>query len=141
MGWQRRCSLGDYAVYVCFDQTAPELFTDPETENWIQAKLLRMEQIAMAGSVLFAAVGLALWVWMWLGRSTPVEDLLHDSHLWDMHCCCLWWRYTGRSAALPRPGVFTACAVRPRRDCPGATGEIGERACGGPRRTEPCCCW
>ena len=42
LGWRPACTVGgDYQVYYCFDPTAPDLYTDPETQAWAWGKLLK----------------------------------------------------------------------------------------------------
>ena len=58
LGWQKRAVLGDYRVLCCADPTAPELHTDPATQNWVWDKQLR----ATRRRCLFALVLLAVWL-------------------------------------------------------------------------------
>lgn len=41
MGWRWNGTLWFYDVYYCFDPTAPDLYTDPETQAWAWGKLLK----------------------------------------------------------------------------------------------------
>ena len=41
MGWRWNGTLWFYDVYYCFDPTAPDLYTDPETQAWAWGKLRR----------------------------------------------------------------------------------------------------
>lgn len=55
MGWRRNGTLWFYDVYYCFDPTAPDLYTDPETQAWAWGKLLKraLWRSGLSGLLLF----------------------------------------------------------------------------------------
>ena len=55
MGWRWNGTLWFYDVYYCFDPTAPDLYTDPETQAWAWGKLLKraLRRSGLSGLLLF----------------------------------------------------------------------------------------
>ena len=55
MGWRWNGTLWFYDVYYCFDPTAPDLYTDPETQAWAWGKFLKraLWRSGLSGLLLF----------------------------------------------------------------------------------------
>lgn len=89
LGWQKRAVLGDYRVLCCADPTAPELHTDPATQNWAWDKQLR----ATRRRYVIALVLLAAWtVWQFRNlweKNNPVEMALYG--MWAVWLFVLYW--------------------------------------------------
>ena len=90
MGWRKNGTLWAYDVYYCFDPTAPELYTDPETQSWAWKKLLGK---TLRRSVL---VGFLLLLWLflqfddlWTGSGHVVEKFLMG--MWAVWLFAICW--------------------------------------------------
>ena len=89
MGWRQVTVLGDYRVHCCADPTAPELHTDPATQNWVWDKQLRITR----RRYIIALVLLAAWTVfqfrsLW-EKNNPVEMALYG--MWAVWLFVLYW--------------------------------------------------
>lgn len=91
LGWRPACTVGgDYQVYYCFDPTAPDLYTDPESQAWAWGKLLRR---TIWRTLLYIFL-IALWLFfqfddLWMGSGRVVEKFLLG--LWAVWLFAVCW--------------------------------------------------
>ncbi len=91
LGWRPACTAGgDYQVYYCFDPTAPDLYTDPESQAWAWGKLLGR---ILRWSLLAGLLEL-LWLFLqfddlWMGSGRVVEKFL--SGMWAVWLFAVCW--------------------------------------------------
>lgn len=91
LGWRPACTVGgDYQVYYCFDPTALDLYTDPESQAWAWEKLLRR---TIRRTLLYILL-IALWLFLqfddlWMGSGRVVEKLLLG--LWAVWLFAVCW--------------------------------------------------
>jgi len=89
LGWHQVTVLGDYRVHCCADSAAPELHTDPATQNWVWQKQLRI----IRRRYVIAFILLAVWT-AWQFRSlwekgNPVEVSLYG--MWAVWLFIVWY--------------------------------------------------
>ena len=73
MGWRWNGTLWFYDVYYCFDPTAPDLYTDPETQAWAWGKLLKRALWRSGLSILLLLLWAALqFDGLWSGHAVQL---------------------------------------------------------------------
>lgn len=83
LGWQYVCTVRkSWHIWCCDDPSAPELFTDPETEGDAYLYLLRRERRVMGWLWALAAAILALLVWNFCSGPYLLNAVDHWTPWW-----------------------------------------------------------
>jgi len=89
MGWRQVTVLGDYRVHCCADPAAPELHTDPATQNWVWQKQLRTIRRRYIIALILLAVWTVLQFRSLWEKGNPVEVTLYG--MWAVWLFVAWY--------------------------------------------------